>query len=36
MSDRYQCPKCDNLMTNIQPCHAQCRRCGSEYTCSDL
>jgi len=24
------------LMTNIQPCHAQCRRCGSEYTCSDL
>ena len=30
------CPRCDNDMIDIQPCHWQCRSCGIERTCEDL
>jgi len=29
------CPRCDTIMTYIQPCHLQCRNCGAELDCSD-
>lgn len=30
-----KCDTCGSIMTELQPCHLQCRNCGAQLDCTD-
>ena len=35
MKEKVECPKCNEIMLDVQACHLICPRCGSHMDCSD-
>ena len=35
MEEKVECPKCNEIMLDVQACHLICPRCGSHMDCSD-
>ena len=35
MKEKVECPKCNEVMLDVQACHLICPRCGSHMDCSD-
>ncbi|MDC0193602.1 hypothetical protein OAK01_01320 [Candidatus Nitrosopelagicus sp.] len=35
MKDKTECPRCKEIMLDVQACHLICPRCGSHLDCSD-
>ncbi len=35
MSEKTKCPRCNEVMSFMQPCHLLCKNCGAHLDCSD-
>ena len=35
MKEKVECPRCNEIMLDVQACHLICPRCGSHMDCSD-